>query len=162
MKRSRKKYERPLKIWDKEKILEDREIMKSFGLKKKMEIWRTEGFLRKFRRMARELEAKKDKEKEKVLLRKLINLGVLNEGATLDDVLGLSLKNFLDRRLETIIFSKSLANSAKQSRQFITHGHVSIGGKKITYPSYLVLKNEENNINVKIVPSKPKVSASER
>jgi len=162
MKRSRKKYERPLKIWNKEKILEDREIMKSFGLKKKMEIWRTEGFLRKFRRMARDLEAKKDKEKEKVLLRKLINLGVLNEGATLDDVLGLSLKNFLDRRLETIIFSKSLANSAKQSRQFITHGHVSIGGKKITYPSYLVLKNEENNINVKIVPSKPKVSASER
>ena len=162
MKRSRKKYERPLKIWDKEKILEDREIMKSFGLKKKMEIWRTEGFLRKFRRMARDLEAKKDKEKEKVLLRKLINLGVLNEGATLDDVLGLSLKNFLDRRLETIIFSKSLANSAKQSRQFITHGHVSIGGKKITYPSYLVLKNDESNINVKIVPSKPKVSASER
>jgi small subunit ribosomal protein S4 len=162
MKRSRKKYERPLKIWNKEKILEDREIMKSFGLKKKMEIWRTEGFLRKFRRMARDLEAKKDKEKEKVLLRKLINLGVLNEGATLDDVLGLSLKNFLDRRLETIIFSKSLANSAKQSRQFITHGHVSIGGKKITYPSYLVLKNDESNINVKIVPSKPKVSASER
>jgi small subunit ribosomal protein S4 len=158
MKRSRKKYERPLKPWNKERIEKDRETMKSFGLKKKEEIWKTEMLLRKFRRMARNLEAKKDKEKEKILLKKLMKLGVLSEGATLDDVLGLELKSFLDRRLETFIFSKGLANSPKQARQFITHGHVLIGGKRITYPSYLVLKDEENDINVKIVPQKSKVN----
>jgi small subunit ribosomal protein S4 len=154
MKRSRKKYERPLKPWNKERIEIDRETMKGFGLKKKMEIWRTESLLRKFRRMARNLEAKKDKEKEKVLLKKLVGLGVLSEGAMLDDVLGLGLKNFLERRLETVVFRKGLANSPKQSRQFITHGHVSIHGKKITYPSYLVLRDEESNISVDIVPKK--------
>jgi len=158
MKRSRKSYERPFKPWNKERILQDRETMKEFGLKKKEEIWKTEMIVRKFRRMARDLEARKDKEKEKVLVKKIINFGLLNEGAVLDDVLGLTLKDFLDRRLETVVFKKGLANSPKQSRQFITHGHVLITGKRITYPRYLVSKNEENEIIVKIVPKKSKVS----
>jgi small subunit ribosomal protein S4 len=161
MKRSRKKYERPLKPWNKERIEKDRETMKSFGLRKKMEIWRTEGLSRKFRRMARDLVARKDKEMERVLLKKLVKLGVLNEGATLDDVLGLTLENFLDRRLQTVVFKKGFANSPKQARQFITHGHVLINERKVKYPSYLVLKEEESNINVKTVAQKPKVSASE-
>jgi len=37
----------------------------------------------------------------------------------------------------------------KQSRQFITHGHVLVNGKIITAPSYVVRKSEEGNVSFK-------------
>src|SRR3989338_5450086 len=146
MKRQRKKYERPLSPWDKERIEKERELTKTFGLRNKKEIWRAEALSRKYRRLARELEARRNKEKEKILLEKLIKLGLLNDGASLDDVLGLKVENFLERRLQTIVFKKGLANSTKQARQTITHGHVSINGRKTVYPSYLVSKNQDDKI----------------
>jgi ribosomal protein S4 len=39
-----------------------------------------------------------------------------------------------------------MAHSPKQARQFIVHGHVSINGRKMTIPGYLVLKDEEGAI----------------
>lgn len=161
MKRQRKKYKTPTKAWDKQRIEKERVLVKTYGLSKKREIWRTETLLRKYRRMARELSAKKDKEKEKVLIKKLIDLGALNEGVSLDDVLGLTLENLLERRLQTIIFKKGFANSIKQSRQFITHGHVMIYDKRIVYPSYLVSKSDEENIKIDALIMQKKVAAAE-
>jgi len=158
MKRQRKAYKTPTKGWSKQRIEREREIVKSYGLRKKKEIWKFETLLRKFRRLARQLAAKKDAKQEKILLEKMIKLGLLSEGATLDDVLGLNLEMFLDRRLQTVIFKKGLANSANQARQFIVHGHVRIGERKITYPSYIVPKGEETKIKVNIQPVAKKVS----
>lgn len=160
MKRQRKKYERPLKLWDKGRIEKERILLKTFGLRRKVEIWKTEALLRKYRRMGRGLAAKKDKEKEKLLINKLINLGLLQEGASLDNVLSLTLESLLERRLQTIIHKKGFANSVKQARQFITHGHVKIGERKIVYPSYFVQKEEEGRIQVDMAVTKPKVVAS--
>lgn len=160
MKKQRKKYERPLRLWDKDRIEKENILLKTFGLRKKVEIWKAEAFLRKYRRMARELAAKKDKEMERMLVNKLVKIGLLQEGAGLDDVLGLGLENLLERRLQTIIHKKGFANSAKQARQFITHGHVRIGDRKIVYPSYLVSREEEEKIRVDTTASKPKVVAS--
>ena len=42
-----------------------------------------------------------------------------------------------------------MASSIKQARQFIIHGHVFVGNKKVTVPSYLVKKDEEATIRVK-------------
>jgi len=148
MKRQRKVYKTPNRPWNKQRIERERGIVKTYGLRRKAEIWKFETVLRKFRRLARELAAKRDKDKEKVLVDKMIKLGLLSEGAMLDDVLGLNLENFLERRLQTIIFKKGLANSPNQARQFIVHGHVRIDERKITYPSYIVQKNEEEKIRV--------------
>jgi small subunit ribosomal protein S4 len=148
MKRQRKKYEKPKKPWDKERIEKEKEILKKFGLRRKKEIWIAEALLRKYRRLARELAAKKDKEKEKVLIGKLVKMGLLQENASLDDVLSLTVENILERRLQTILFRKGLANTIKQARQFIVHGKVKIGERKISYPSYLVPKEEENKIQL--------------
>jgi len=150
MKKTRKRYKRPLKLWDKERIEREKEILKNFGLGEKREIWGAEAMLRKFRRMARNLAAKKDKEQEKVLIKKLMRLGLLKEGAGLDDVLGLKLEDILERNLQTIVFRKGFANTPKQSRQFITHGHVMIEGRKIIHPSYIVPVNEEEKIQTNI------------
>jgi len=158
MRRFRKKYKRPKRPWDKERIAEEKELLKTYGLRRKREIWRTEEILRKYRRLARRLAAEKDKEKEKILIQKLIRIGVLKPGATLDDVLGLTVKDFLERRLQTIVFKKGLANTIKQARQLIVHGHVYVNGIRTVYPSYLVNKDEEDKITVDINVVKKGVS----
>lgn len=148
MKKIRKKYERPKKMFDKQRIERDKELFKTYGLKAKKEIWRTEAILRKYRRLARELSAKENKEKEKIVIEKLINLGLLNNGATIDDILDLTVENILERRLQTIIFRKGLANTVKHARQLIVHGHVTLNEKRIGYPSYLISKEEEDKIQI--------------
>jgi small subunit ribosomal protein S4 len=68
------------------------------------------------------------------------------EGSTLDDVLGLTQEAILNRRLETLVQRKGLAATCKQARQFIVHGHVSIDGRKVTIPGYVVKRSEEDKI----------------
>jgi len=64
----------------------------------------------------------------------------------LDDVLDLAIEDILERRLQTIVFRKGLAKTIHQCRQLITHGHVSIGNKRVRVPSYIVTKKDEPQI----------------
>jgi ribosomal protein uS4 len=100
MKKSRKKYEKPVRRWDKERIEKEKELLKKFGLRRKKEIWRAEALLRKFRRLARKLIASPNKEEEKILIKKLASLGILKEDANVNDVLRLNVEDILKRRLE--------------------------------------------------------------
>jgi small subunit ribosomal protein S4 len=145
MRYSKKKYETPLRPWDKARLEREREILKQFGLRRKKEIWRAESFLRKFRRLARELAAKRDKGREKELISKLAKMGLIQENSTLDDVLDL---------LQTLVFKKGFVNSVKQARQFIAHGNVMIDGRRVKYPSYIVARSEEDKIQMKSMPQK--------
>jgi small subunit ribosomal protein S4 len=83
---------------------------------------------------------------EKQLLDRLHRLGILPDEAALDDVLDMTLENILERRLQTLVFHKGLAKSMQQARQLITHGHIAIEGRRVSTPSYLVLKDEEAKI----------------
>lgn len=157
MRKIRKNYKTPTKGWSKERIEKERETVKTYGLKKKREIWRSETLSRKFRRLARALAARTNKEQEKVLVEKLVRYGLLNEGSTLDDVLSLTTEKFLERRLQTVLVRKGLCTTPKQARQMIVHGHVMINGKRISYPSYLVTKIEEEKIQMSIPVKKAAV-----
>ena len=77
---------------------------------------------------------------------RLHRIGILPEEAELDDVLDMSLEDILERRLQTIVFQRGLAQSIQQARQLIAHGHISIDGRKVSSPSYLVLKDEEEKM----------------
>ena len=157
MRRLKRKYETPKRPWDKTRIEEEKKLLQKFGLRRKREIWRAEAILRKYRRMARELNARKDEKKIRQLIEKLYKMGILKtKNASLDDVLGLTIEDILERRLQTIVYRKRLANTPKQARQFIVHGHVFINGRKVTFPSYLVPIDEEDKIEVKIKPNAPK------
>ena len=160
MKRQRKKYAAPTRKFDKQRLERERELLKSFGLKRKTELWKLEALIRNYRSLARELAASRNAEREKILVNKLVKMGVLNEGATLDDVLGLTIEKLLERRLPMLIFRKGLANNVKQARQLVTHGHVTIDGRRISYPSYIVPKDEEGRIQVKIQPQQKKAAES--
>ncbi len=170
-KKPRKKFEKPSHPWIIERINEENELVKNYGLKNKREVWRTASILRNWRRQARDLQARvrrKEPQAEvemKNLFAKLQNLGILTtENPTLDDILALNIESVLSRRLETIVYTKGLASSPRQARQMIVHGHISVAGHKVTAPSYLVKKTEEHTIqyavqsplNDPLHPTRPK------
>ncbi len=148
-KKQRKKYETPRFLWRKDTLQEELKLLGQYGLRNKHELWRHETMLSKFRGIARSLIGKAPEERERMeneLLTRLKKLGILQETAALDNVLDLSIENLLERRLQTIVFRKSLSKTPYQARQLITHGHVLIGNRRVTVPSYLVAREEENQI----------------
>jgi small subunit ribosomal protein S4 len=144
-----KKYESPKHPWDKQRIDREVELKRKYGLKSKREIWKSETILRGFRREARRLQAMggahRERE-ERELMDKLKSLNLIDEGATLDDVLRLQLDQVLRRRLQTVVYERGLASTPKQARQFIKHGHIVIKGRTVTVPSYMVRTEEEGFI----------------
>ena len=146
----RKKYQGPNHPWEKERIDEERGISKEYGVKNKKELWKIQSKLRQFKIQAKRLIAATGKQSElekNQLIKKLQKLGLIKQTAELDDILGLTLKDLMDRRLQTLVHKKNLARSVRQSRQFIVHNHIAIGNQKITSPSYLVSVTEEPKIS---------------
>ena len=70
--------------------------------------------------------------------------GILDENAHLENILDLTVEDILRRRLQTIVFQKGLARTAKEARMFVVHGHIALDGKKVNSPSYVVKKGEED------------------
>ncbi|MBN1544740.1 30S ribosomal protein S4 [Candidatus Woesearchaeota archaeon] len=149
-KKHRKKYTTPGHPWQRARIEEEKQLMQEYGFKNKTEIWKMGSFLREATAQAKKLVTlsgpQADKEKE-LLLERMRRYGLLSPEAALDAILSISLRDVLERRLQTIVYKKNLANSMKQARQFITHAHVCIGDKLVTSPSYLVPLKEEGQIN---------------
>jgi len=148
-KKQRKKYETSRFPWHPDVLQEELKLVGQYGLRNKRELWRHKATLSKFRGIARSLlgmPAEERSKLEKQLLEKLYRLGIIPKTAVLDDVLDLSLEDILERRLQTLVFRKGLSRSIYQARQLITHGHIAIDGKKVSSPSYLVLREEEDKI----------------
>ncbi|MCB9358657.1 30S ribosomal protein S4 [Candidatus Woesearchaeota archaeon] len=149
IKKFRKKYQTPSHLWEKDRLPEEKELSKEYGLKNKREIWRMSSLLTKFKGLAKDTIASTTdqsvKESEQ-LLKKLKGLGLLGESSTLSEVLKLTNKDILERRLQTVVYRLGLARSVDQARQFITHGHIKVNGNTLSSPSYLVKKSEESNI----------------
>ncbi len=149
---SRKRYETPSHPWQEDRIKEENELIKKYGLKNKKEIWKAQTRLKKYRSQARELLAKIDtgekqiKKESEELLMHLNRMNILPLNSTLDDVLALNIESILSRRLQTLAYLKGFAGTPNQARQLISHGHISINGKKVSVPSYIVNKEEESDI----------------
>jgi small subunit ribosomal protein S4 len=146
MRRLKKKYKKPKARWDMARIEEERKILVEYGLKKKREIWRAASMLRGFRARARKLIAVKDKEAIDNLMTKLNKMGLLEKGKSLDDVLTLKITDILNRRLQTLVYKKGLADSPLHARQLIVHGHIAIDKRRIRTPSYMVPIDKEDKI----------------
>ncbi len=143
----RKKWEGPKHPWIKERLIKEIELVGKYGLKNKKELWKAETMARNLRHRARNLLAIPEGEREKatrVLLDKLYKMGLREKDATLDEILGLTAEHILERRLQTIVYKKGLAKSIYHARQLIVHGHIAIGGRRVTSPGYLVHRDEED------------------
>lgn len=146
MKRKHKQYSKPRKPFDKARIIEEAEIKKEFGLKNKKEIWRANAKIGLFREKAKKLISSNPQEQQ-ALFHRLNQIGL--KVKTIGDVLSLDKKDYLQRRLQTVLVAKRIASTSLGARQLITHKKVLVDGKVINSPSYIVPINLEDKITVK-------------
>src|ERR687883_1789982 len=147
--KAKKLFRRPRMIWTTDQLNAELYVMGSYGLRNKRELWKAETEVARIRNQARALlavSAELRAEKERRLLNFLNRLGLAREGATLDDILNLKIEDLLERRLQTIVMKKIGTTSPYQARQIVSHGHVSIGNRKVNIPGYLVRTEEEPQI----------------
>ncbi len=144
----RKKYISHKQRWDKNTILSEAELVKDYALKNKKEIRRIELLVKKYKTIAKQLNRESSQTPiAQAFLNKMKNQGILSETSNnLDDVLDISVKDFLERRLSNIVYKLKLAKTPKQARQFVVHKHISIDGKVINSPAYLVSVQEVEKI----------------
>jgi len=148
----------PSRIWRKPKrplnydfMMEDLNTLGTYGLKNKRELWKTRTELSRVRHQARSLLALRQEvrqEKEPILMKSLVRIGLVKENATLDDVLNLNVNDLLSRRLQTLVQKKFSFKTPYQARQAITHGHIMIEDRVIDIPSYIVSIKEEQEIHL--------------
>jgi len=137
----RKKYQSPNHPWQSDRIDEEQKLYQEYGFTNKKQIWKMEAVLRNFRSQARDIVGLRGDKKEaalKILITKLIKLGLVKKDASADNVLNLQLRDLLERRFQTVVYKMGLSNSANQARQFILHKKVTVDGKVITSPAYLI------------------------
>lgn len=156
-KKSRKKWEGPKHPWKKDTLQQELELVGRYGLRNKRELWIAKTILRRIRATARRLLALPTEireREERRLITRLYNLGIVPSlEVALDDVLNLTVENILERRLQTIVYRRGLAQSIYHARQLIVHGHITIAGVRATSPGHLVKREEEEAIG--FYPSSP-------
>jgi len=149
--KNHKQYATPKRRFEKTRLEDEKKLLIDYGLRNKRELWKAQSVLRKYRSAARELVALRSaglnvdeyQKKKDQLTNHLYRYGLVGEGADLGDILALKVEQQLERRLQTLVQRKGLARSPKQARQFITHGHIAISGRRVTVPGYRVARSEE-------------------
>lgn len=147
--KAKKRFENPRHPWQKARIEEEKVLIREYGLKNKREIYKHTTAIKRivdhFKKLSYQEGNQAIVEKEQ-LQKKLLRLGLLKSDQDLSAVLDLKIANALERRLQTLVFKKNLARSVKQARQFITHRHITVNGRIIDVPSYVVSLEEESSI----------------
>ena len=53
-------------------------------------------------------------------------------------ITGEMLLQILESRLDNVVYRLGLANTRREARQIVNHGHITVNGNKVDIPSYLV------------------------
>ena len=56
---------------------------------------------------------------------------------------GSALFSLLERRLDNVVYRLGMATTRSQARQIVTHGHITVNGRKTNIPSYTVRVGEK-------------------
>ena len=144
----------PRKPFDKDRLINELITVGKFGLRNKREVWRVQLTLAKLRKAARELLTLDERDPRRLfegdaLIRRIVKLGLLKEDQRkLDYVLGLTLDQFMERRLQTVVCNKkNLAKSVHHARVLIRQRHIAVGKQMVNIPSFMVRTSSENYIS---------------
>jgi small subunit ribosomal protein S4 len=70
--------------------------------------------------------------------KRFYNLAVKSKGST-----SMKLLQFLELRADNVLYRLGFANTRAQARQYITHGHIVLNGKKHNIPSTILKPGDE-------------------
>ena len=150
-KNPRRSWKKPRNPLNYDLKMEELKTLGTFGLKTKRELWKAHTELSRLRHQARSLLALRQEirdEKEPILMKSLSKVGLVEANSTLDDVLNLQVTDLLSRRLQTVVQKKFSFRTPYQARQAVVHGHIMIGDRIVSVPSYSVGMNEEDQIRL--------------
>ena len=71
-------------------------------------------------------------------LRKYYAEAIRRKGDSSENLVGI-----LETRLDSVVYRLKFVNSVYAARQFVNHGHVTVNGKRVNIPSYLVKPGDE-------------------
>lgn len=63
-----------------------------------------------------------------------------------EGVTGENLLQFLERRLDNVIFRMGFAKTRAEARQMVSHGHICVNGRRVNIPSFLVKVGDEISV----------------
>ena len=88
-----------------------------------------------------------DSNSGEALIRRMVRIGLLKESERkLDYVLGLTISQFMERRLQTLVVQRNLAQSVHHARVLILQRHIAVGKQMVNVPSFVVRTSSENHI----------------
>jgi small subunit ribosomal protein S4 len=148
-KKQRKSYETPRHPWRRDQLEVELRLVGEYGLRNKRELWRYKTMLSQVRGIARSMLGASEQERAKLereYLAKLGRMGLLPEAASIDEILDLEIRDLMERRLQTMVFRRGMAKTLYQARQLVSHGHISVAGRIISVPGYMVKRDEEQKL----------------
>ena len=74
-------------------------------------------------------------------LRKYYAEAIRRKGDTSENLIGI-----LECRLDSVVYRMKFVSSVFAARQFVSHGHVMVNGKKVNIPSYMVKPGDEISV----------------
>ncbi len=64
--------------------------------------------------------------------------GYYQKARRMQGVTGENLMQLLESRLDNVVFRLGFARTRKEARQTVTHGHITVNGRRVDVPSYRV------------------------
>merc|ERR1712080_9401 len=152
-----KKHSVPRRPYDKDRFIAEMKLVGDYGLRNKKELWSAQFHCDSLKKKASQLLITNDKDEFIVRSRALLNflnkIGIFKSEinfssnsslrSNLEEVLDLTVNDFLERRLQTRVVQLGLAKSVHHARKLITQRKILVNQAVVDKPSFILYNKSE-------------------